>query len=85
MSVTEIKIFTMDHCPYCEKAKRLLTARGIKYTENKVSYDDDAEWDRLEKLSGLKTMPQIFKGETLIGGYSDLEKLDKEGGLKNWV
>lgn len=78
-----VKVYTMDGCPYCEKAKALLTRRQVAYQEIRVPYEDDAEWERLEKISGLKTMPQIFHGDRLIGGYSDLDALDKKDSLKS--
>jgi glutaredoxin 3 len=79
----KVKIYTMDHCPYCERAKRLMTERAVPYEEERVPMDNDAKWDELEKRSGLKTMPQIFYGDRLIGGYSDLAALDAETKLKD--
>ncbi len=76
-----VTVYTMDHCPYCERAKALLTQKGVPYKEVRVPMDDDAQWDALEKRSGLKTMPQIFNGEALIGGYNDLAALDRAKGL----
>lgn len=76
-----LQIYTMDHCPYCERAKKLMKERGVAFTEEKVPMDDDAQWDALEKLSGLKTMPQIFHGDKIIGGYSDLAALDEKSRL----
>lgn len=78
MSIT---VYTMERCPYCERAKQLLKQRQIAFKEEKLDMDDDAAWDALEKRSGLKTMPQIFAGERLIGGCSDLEALDKKDQL----
>lgn len=77
MSASDVVVYTMQYCPYCESAKRLLKQRGISYTETLVGDDDDAAWTALEKRSGMKTMPQIFKGERLIGGYQELSALDK--------
>lgn len=81
----KVVVYTMERCPYCEKAKRILTSRGVSYEERKVDYDDDAEWERLEKLTGMKTVPQILRGEELIGGCSDLEKLDAQGAVAKWT
>ena len=72
----KVTIYTMDHCPYCERAKKLMTERAVPYEEKRVPMDDDAQWDALEKKSGLKTMPQIFYGDRLIGGFNDLAALD---------
>lgn len=77
----KITIYTMDSCPYCEMAKKLFTQKGFAYDEKRVPMDDDAEWDRLEKLTGYKTMPQIFIGEQFIGGYNDLAEMNSSGKL----
>jgi glutaredoxin 3 len=79
--MAKVTVYTMNHCPYCERAKQLLKTRGVAYEEVRVAEDDDAMWDKLFERSGLKTMPQIFAGESLIGGYTDLAALDQSQGL----
>jgi glutaredoxin 3 len=79
----KVVVYTMDYCPYCERAKSLLGQRGVPFTEVRVAEDNDAEWDRLEKLTGLKTMPQILHGDRVIGGYIDLAALDREDQLRS--
>lgn len=79
--MAKIQVYTMNFCPYCERAKALLKQKGLPYDEIKLGDDDDAAWDALEKRSGMKTMPQIFHGDRLIGGYSDLAALDQNDGL----
>jgi len=79
--MAKVTVYTMNHCPYCERAKQLLKTRGVAYEEVRVAEDDDAMWDKLFERSGLKTMPQIFAGESLIGGYTDLAALDQNQGL----
>jgi len=69
-------VFTMRFCPYCVRAKDLLTRRGVSFQEVLVEEDDDSAWVDLERRSGMKTMPQIFFGGELIGGYSELAKID---------
>jgi glutaredoxin 3 len=73
----------MNYCPYCLQAKKLLTQRGISFREVLVGEDDDAMWDELFKKSGLRTMPQIFSGDQLIGGYRELSQLDQENKLES--
>lgn len=78
----KVVVYTMDYCPYCEMAKRLLEQRAIPYEEFKLDMEDDQAWDQLYKKSGMKTVPQIFVNGTLVGGYTDLANLDRNGGLK---
>ncbi len=80
MSVT---VYTMKVCPYCVKAKNLLKARGVQFEEVLLLETDEAGWDALFSKSTLKTVPQIFQGDRLIGGYSDLESLDQKDQLKS--
>jgi glutaredoxin 3 len=77
----KITVYTMKYCPYCDSAKRLLKSKGFAFEEVMVADDDDAAWTRLEKLTGYKTMPQIFVGEKFVGGYNDLAALDAKGEL----
>ena len=73
----KVTIYTMEFCPFCLRAKDLLKRRGVDFKEVLVPMDDDSQWEELEKRSGMKTMPQIFAGDRLIGGYVDLEALDQ--------
>ena len=77
----KVTVYTMNHCPYCVRAKRLLAERGIPFEEQLVEEEDDSQWEALYKRSGMRTMPQIFAGEKLIGGYTELAKLDGEDHL----
>lgn len=79
----KVTIYTMESCPYCEQAKRLMAQRGVRYTETKVPQNDDAQWDALYERSKMRTMPQIFHGEKLIGGFSDLAALDAKDQLES--
>lgn len=74
--MSNLKVYTGENCPYCVRAKALLKERGIDYQEVKLGWDDDQAWDDLAKKSGMQTVPQIFNGETLIGGYTELAALD---------
>lgn len=71
----------MKYCPYCENAKRFLKSKSVPFEEIMVADDDEAEWNRLEKLTGFKTMPQIFIETKFIGGYRELMELEKSGKL----
>ena len=76
-----VVVYTMHYCPYCVRAKKLLTERGIAFKEILVEEDDDAQWEMLYQKSGMRTMPQIFFGDRLIGGYTDLAALDQKDQL----
>ncbi len=78
-----VTIYTMKYCPYCVRAKELLKSRGVQFTETMVAEDDDAQWEELHRRSGMKTMPQIFHGERLIGGYTELAALDQKDELRS--
>lgn len=77
----KITIYSMKVCPYCVKAKAILKQRGLAYEEIMIDDWSDEEWEAQEKRSGLKTVPQIYFGEKLIGGCSDLEAIDQKDQL----
>ena len=79
--MSEVTVYTSNYCPYCERAKALLKQRGVPYREIRVSDDDDAEWARLYRISGMRTMPQIFVGDKLVGGYNELAAQDRQDQL----
>jgi glutaredoxin 3 len=75
-----ITIYTTTYCPYCVKAKDLLKRKGATWTE--ISAEDDAVREAMiVKAGGRRTVPQIFIGETHVGGCDDLYALDKAGKL----
>ncbi len=76
-----VKIYTTTYCGYCVRAKDLLTRKGVKYEEVDVTGDDDMRTKLVEMSGGQRTVPQIFIGDTHVGGYSDLARLDSEGRL----
>ena len=79
--MAKVSVYTMEYCPYCMMAKRLLTRRGIEFEEILVPDDDEAQWNALYTRSGMRTMPQIYHGERLIGGYQELSILDGQDQL----
>ena len=75
-----IRMYTTRWCGYCVRAKALLDAKGLRYEE--VSLDDDPAFrERLEQLTGGWTVPQIVIAGKPIGGYTELRRLDRDGGL----
>jgi len=75
-----VLIYTTTYCPYCRQAKELLKRKGVAFTEQDVTEDDD-ERERLTARTGQRTVPQIFIGETHVGGFSDLDALERAGKL----
>jgi glutaredoxin 3 len=76
----EITIYTTNWCPFCNRAKALLSKRGLSYSE--VNLDDQPGFRaRLMDLTGRMTVPQIVIGDRPIGGYDELSALDRSGRL----
>ena len=73
-----ITLFTTDSCPYCEQAKNLLRQKKIEFSEILVSRQDHDKRAELYARSKMKTFPQIWYGEELIGGYTELAALSEE-------
>jgi glutaredoxin 3 len=76
-----VEIYTTPLCGYCHAAKRLLTSKGVAFTEIDVSRDPDLRAAMTRRSNGGRTVPQIFVGETHIGGCDDLYALDGAGRL----
>jgi glutaredoxin 3 len=75
-----VRMYTTLICPYCIRAKMLLKAKGVAYEEIDVSRDHDMR-DWLVKVTGRRTVPQIFINEEPIGGFDDMRALDLAGEL----
>jgi glutaredoxin 3 len=78
-----IEIYTMNHCPYCVKAKSILTQHGLTFKEIHIQASDEAKRTELMERSGMRTLPQIFFNEKCIGGCTDLEALALSDGLRS--
>lgn len=79
--MSNVEIYTTNYCPYCTRAKDLLTRKGQSYSEIDVTGDDSARAELIEKANGMRTVPQIFINGEHIGGYDDMTKLEKDGTL----
>ena len=76
-----VKMYTTAVCPYCIRAKQLLNSRGVAEIEEiRVDLSSD-ERNRMMEITGRRTVPQIFIGQTHVGGCDDLMALDGRGGL----
>lgn len=71
-------VYTTSSCPYCHAAKEFLRSKGVAFEEVDVT-GDDATREKISKLSGMQTVPQIFADGKSIGGYDDLVSFYKHG------
>lgn len=76
----KVLMYCTRFCPYCVRAERLLTAKGVSIDKIRVD-DRPEEFTRMVELTGRNTVPQIFIGDRHVGGYDDLAQLDFEGEL----
>ncbi len=77
----KITIYITPYCPYCHAAKALLARKGARFDEIDVSGDRALRQSMMLKANGRYTVPQIFIGETHVGGCDDLHELERGGGL----
>ena len=76
-----VTMYTTAVCPYCIRAKQILTARGVSHIEEIRIDNDDAQRIKMMEITGRRTVPQIFIGATHVGGCDDLMALDGKGAL----
>ena len=80
MAAPRVTVYTTSYCPYCVRAKALLKRKGFVFEEVPVD-DDEARRAWLVEKTGQRTVPQVFAGERSLGGFSDIDALDREGKL----
>jgi glutaredoxin 3 len=78
--MAKIEIYTTNVCPYCVRAKDLLTRKGASYTEISAE-DPEVRMKMVERAGGQRTVPQIFINGQHVGGSDELYALDREGKL----
>jgi glutaredoxin 3 len=76
-----VRMFTTQVCPYCIRAKQLLKQRGVDAIDEIRVDLDPSQRARMIEETGRRTVPQIFIGDTWVGGCDDLIALDQKGGL----
>ena len=81
----EVTVYSLVHCPYCVRAKDLLSRNDIGYKEIVVDKLPSEEVDKILTRSGMRTFPQIYAGNELIGGFSELKQVDDSVGLKTFL
>ena len=78
--IQKVLMYTTAVCPYCQMAERLLVAKGVEIDKVRVDLDPARRAEMMEK-TGRRTVPQIYIGETHVGGYDDLAALERAGKL----
>lgn len=81
MLMSAVVMYTTQVCPYCLRAKALLQQRGVTAIQEVRIDLDPAQRDHMMAITGRRTVPQIFIGDTHVGGCDDLIALDQKGGL----
>ena len=79
--MAEVVIYTRDFCYYSEAAKELLTRKGVAFTEINATGNRELRKEMIERANGGSTFPQVFIGETHVGGCDELYALDDAGKL----
>ena len=79
--MAKVTMYSTGVCPYCQMAERLLKSKGVEAIDKiRVDLDPGRRAEMMEK-TGRRTVPQIYIGDTHVGGYDDLAALDRAGGL----
>ncbi|MBY6135627.1 glutaredoxin 3 [Nocardioides marinus] len=76
-----VEIYTSPLCGYCHAAKRLLDQKGVTYSEVNVLEEPERKAEMIQRANGGRTVPQIFIGDTHVGGCDDLYALEEAGKL----
>lgn len=77
-----VEIYTTQTCGFCHAAKRLLAQKGVSFTEINLNAQPERRAEMVQRSNGGRTVPQIFIGETHVGGCDDLYALERSGRLK---
>ena len=81
MSQPDITLYTKFGCGYCYRAKRLLDSKGVEYTEHDITMGGPKREEMLARAPNARTVPQIFIGDTHVGGSDELAALEQRGEL----
>ena len=77
----DVTVYTRQFCGYCSAAKNLLTQKGVAFTEADATFDAQLRQEMVQKSGGAATFPQIFVGDTHVGGCDDLMAMERAGKL----
>ena len=81
MTKPTIDIYTKFACPYCSRAKRLLSEKGADFNEYDITMGGPKREEMMERAPNARTVPQIFIGDTHVGGSDELAELERSGKL----
>ena len=79
--MAQVEIYTKPTCGFCHAAKRLLTAKGVSFSETNISTQPDKRPEMIQRANGRSTVPQIFIDGTHVGGFDDLAAAESSGKL----
>jgi glutaredoxin 3 len=77
----EVAVYTTSVCPYCRSAKELLRRKGVEFHEINVDGEPQRRAEMIARANGRTTVPQVFVGDTHVGGCDDLYALEEKGEL----
>ena len=81
----KIVVYTGPLCNFCSAAKHLLNKKKVNYTEFDIGVDSSKMQEMQERTKGVRTIPQIFIGDTYVGGYNELKALEAAGKLDSLI
>ena len=79
--MADVTVYTTQFCGYCYRAKKLLSDKGVDFTEIDVTMDEGKRDEMMAKTGGRQTVPQVFIGGRHIGGADELYALERQGAL----
>lgn len=80
-TMPNVTIYTRQMCGFCSRAKRLLADKGVAFMEIDATFDQTKRAEMMQRANGARTFPQIFIGDTHVGGCDDLVALERAGKL----
>jgi glutaredoxin 3 len=81
----KVEVYASMFCPYCDRAKALLTRKGVSFTEVSLEAEPNRREEMVNRAGGRRTVPQIFIDDVHVGGCDDLMALDKSGKLDSML
>ncbi len=77
----KVEIYTWATCPFCIRAKHLLSSKGVEFTEYSIDGDESARAAMAQRANGRRSVPQVFVNDQHLGGCDDIHALDAQGKL----